>query len=59
MKVYVITRFDISNCSEHIVCIRSDKQDAKNIVDRLNRHSVSDCEYRLTSYIVDGEETYD
>ena len=59
MKVYVITRFDISNCSEHIVCIRSKKDEAKEIVDRLNRHSAPDSEYRLDSYVVDGEESYD
>lgn len=58
-KVYVITRFSISNCSEHLVRICSDKADAKQIVDRLNRHSDEDNEYKLTSYIIDGEESYD
>lgn len=58
-KVYVITRFEIESCSEHIVSIRSKKDDAKNIVDRLNRHSDSNIQYILKSYIIDGEESYD
>ena len=58
-KVYIITRFDISNCSEHIVKVCSKKDEAKVIVDRLNRHSGEDFQYQLKSYIIDGDESYD
>ena len=58
-KVYIITRFDITNCSRNIVRVCSDKNDAKQIVDRLNRHSSEDFQYELKSYIIDGDESYD
>lgn len=58
-KVYVITAFDVTNLSQRIVTIRSDKNVAKQQVDALNRHAAEEVEYRLTSYVVDGEECYD
>lgn len=63
MKVYIITRFDLSNGSERIVKIYSEKNKelAKQAVDRLN-HSVEEdmeIQYDLHSYIVDAEDCYD
>lgn len=63
MKVYIITRFDMSNGSERIVKIYSEKNKelAKEAVDRLN-HSVEEdmeIQYNLDSYIVDAEDCYD
>lgn len=58
-KVYVITRFDVAACSEHVVRICSKKEDAKQIVDRLNRHSDDNYQYNLQSYYIDGDESYD
>ena len=63
MKVYIITRFDMSNGSEKIVKIYSEKnkETAKEAVDRLNHTVEEDMEiqYDLHSYIVDAEDCYD
>lgn len=63
MKIYVITRFELENSSEHIVKVYSEKNKdtAKEVVDRLNRNLSEDdtVEYRLTSYITDQEDCYD
>lgn len=59
-KVYIIIRFELDKCSEHIVKICSDKEDAKRAVDRLNKGMADDnIEYMLKSFVVDGEESYD
>lgn len=59
-KVYIIIRFEINKCSEHIVKIYSDKENAKRAVDRLNKGIADDeIEYILKSFVVDGEESYD
>lgn len=63
MKVYIITRFDLSNGSEKIVKIYSEKNKelAKSAVDRLNSSVSEDMEisYNLDSYLVDAEDYYD
>ena len=63
MKVYIITRFDMSNGSERIVKVYSEKNKelAKEAVDRLNHTVEEDMEiqYDLHSYIVDAEDCYD
>ena len=63
MKVYIITRFDMSNGSERIVKIYSEKnkEAAKQAVDRLNSSVSEDMEiqYDLNSYLVDAEDYYD
>jgi len=63
MKVYIITRFDMSNGSERIVKIYSEKnkETAKQAVDRLNSSVSEDMEiqYDLNSYLVDAEDCYD
>ena len=63
MKVYIITRFDLSNGGERIVKVYSEnnKEVAKEVVDRLN-DSVSEnmeIQYNLNSYLVDAEDCYD
>lgn len=58
-KVYVITRFEIAACSEHIVKIFSKKEDAKQAVDKLNKFAGEGYQYLLQSYYVDGDECYD
>lgn len=63
MKVYIITRFDLSNGSERIVKVYSEKNKelAKQAVDRLNDSVSDDMEisYNLDSYLVDAEDCYD
>lgn len=63
MKVYIITRFDLSNGCEKIVKVYSEKnkETAKEAVDRLNRSVEEDMEiqYDLHSYMVDAEDCYD
>lgn len=63
MKVYIITRFDLTNGSERIVKIYSEKNKelAKTAVDRLNASVSEDIEisYNLDSYLVDAEDSYD
>ena len=63
MKVYIITRFDMSNGSERIVKVYSEKnkENAKQAVDRLNSSVSEDMEiqYDLNSYLVDAEDCYD
>lgn len=63
MKVYIITRFDLSNGSERIVKVYSEKNKelAKRSVDRLNGSVSEDIEvsYNLDSYLVDAEDCYD
>jgi len=63
MKVYIITRFDLTNGSERIVKIYSEKNKelAKTAVDRLNSSVSEDMEisYNLDSYLVDAEDCYD
>jgi hypothetical protein len=62
-KVYIITAFDLVTAVERIVKVYSEKnkEKAKNGVDRLNASLNEDEEldYRLTSWEVDGEESYD
>lgn len=59
-KVYIIIRFELDKCSEHIVKVYSDKESAKKGVDRLNKGMGDEnTEYILKSFIVDGEESYD
>ena len=63
MKVYIITRFDMTNGSERIVKVYSEKnkETAKKSVDRLNASVSEDMEiqYDLNSYQVDAEDCYD
>lgn len=63
MKVYIITRFDMTNGSERIVKIYSEKNKelAKSAVDRLNESVNEDMniQYNLDSYLVDAEDCYD
>ncbi len=63
MKVYIITRFDLTNGSERIVKVYSEKNKelAKSAVDRLNDSVSEDMEisYNLDSYLVDAEDCYD
>lgn len=63
MKVYIITRFDLTNGSERIVKIYSEKNKelAKSTVDSLNASVSEDIEisYNLDSYLVDAEDSYD
>ena len=62
-KVYIITAFDLVTAVERIVKVYSEKnkEKAKDGVDRLNASLNEDeeLEYRLTSWEVDGEESYD
>ena len=62
-KVYIITAFDLVTAVERIVKVYSEKnkEKAKNGVDRLNASLNEDeeLEYRLTSWEVDEEESYD
>ena len=62
-KVYIITAFDLVTAVERIVKVYSEKnkEKAKNGVDRLNDSVGEDeeLEYRLTSWEVDEEESYD
>ena len=63
MKVYIITRFDMTNGSERIVKIYSEKNKevAKQVADRLNTAVSEDVnlQYSLNSYLVDAEDCYD
>lgn len=62
MKVYIITREDLNEYTSTIVAVRSDKNDAKKIVDDLNRTIDEDdtsTDYRLQSFTVDGGVSYD
>ena len=63
MKVYIITRYDLSNGSEVIIKVYSEKNKelAKQAVDRLNSSVDEDMEiqYDLHSYLVDAEDCYD
>lgn len=63
MKVYIITRFDLTNGSERIVKVYSEKNKelAKSAVDRLNDSVSEDMEisYNLDSHLVDAEDCYD
>lgn len=63
MKVYIITRFDMTNGSERIVKIYSEKNKevAKQVIDRLNTAVSEDVnlQYSLNSYLVDAEDCYD
>lgn len=63
MKVYIITRFDMTNGSERIVKIYSEKNKevAKQVTDRLNAAVSEDVnlQYSLNSYLVDAEDCYD
>ena len=59
-KIYIIIRFELDKCSEHIVKVYSDKEEAKKAVDRLNTGMADDnIEYMLKSFVIDGEESYD
>ena len=62
-KVYIITAFDLVTAVERIVKVYSEKnkEKAKDGVDRLNASLNEDeeLEYRLTSWEVDEEESYD
>jgi len=62
MKVYIITREDLNEYTSTIIAVRSKKEDAKKIVDDLNRTIDEDdtsTDYRLQSFTVDGEISYD
>lgn len=62
-KVYIITAFDLVTAVERIVKVYSEKnkEKAKEGVDKLNAslNEEDELEYRLTSWEVDGEESYD
>ena len=61
-KVYIITAFDLVTAVERIVKVYSEKnkKKAKEGVDRLNAslNEEDELEYKLTSWEVDGEESY-
>lgn len=63
MKVYIIRRFELTNGSERIVKVYSEKNKevAKQVVDRLNNAVSEDTnlQYNLESYLVDAEDCYD
>lgn len=59
MKVYVITRENLDDFTTEIICIYSKKDKAKEMTDKLNSNAEENVEYRIQSFIVDSEETYD
>ena len=57
-KVYIMTKFDMQNCSKEIYKVLSVKDKAKQIVDVLNNEFNDDNSvfYTLDSYDVEGDE---
>ena len=60
MKAYVITRENLEDFTTEIISVYSDKDVAKEHVDRLNKMENDDnIDYRIQSFTMDAEESYE